>query len=230
MNYDTDAPFAVTRYRHMQKAFPGADALYGLARASLEAALSSQARILIVGVGGGREIESFTAIPHPLQFVGVDPSADMLSIADRYTQHAKAEDRVTLVQGTVTDLPGDTTPFDAATSLLVMHFLPDDDTDAGKRAVLSAIRARLSPGSLFLLADISVDHPSAFDRFEPVFLQHARNQGLSDDEMKAGPEMIRKLPVVSEPRTRELLSETGFAPPQRIFQTLWYKGWITTAL
>ena len=81
MNYDEEAPFDIARYREMQKALPGVDALYRLALAHLETALPQGGRVLIVGAGGGREVEALAGSDVPFLATGVDPSADMLAIA-----------------------------------------------------------------------------------------------------------------------------------------------------
>ncbi|MEO1656728.1 MAG: class I SAM-dependent methyltransferase [Pseudomonadota bacterium] len=227
MNYDEDAPFEVTRYREMQKALPGYDALYRLTRARLETALMPRSHVLVVGAGGGREVEALSQSDHQFQITGVDPSQDMLSIAEWYASRAKMGSQVKLVQGTAEDTVAPKDGFAAATSLLVMHFLPDEENENGKAAYLQSIRSRLRSGATLVHADVS--YTDEFAMFAPVFSQHAELAGLDPDAARVGPQTIQTMPIISPERTKVLLKATGFASIRPFFQTLWYRGWFATA-
>ncbi|MFP3481047.1 class I SAM-dependent methyltransferase, partial [Burkholderia sp. SIMBA_057] len=72
-----------------------------------------------LGAGGGLELKALAdAHPH-WRFVGVDPAAEMLRLAERTL--GPHMDRVELVEGYIDDAPEG--PFDAATCLLTLHFL-----------------------------------------------------------------------------------------------------------
>ena len=58
MDYDEEPPFEISRYRDMQKALPGVDALYRLMLAQLETGMSKGGHVFVVGAGGGREVEA----------------------------------------------------------------------------------------------------------------------------------------------------------------------------
>ena len=229
MDYDNDLAFAVERYREMQKALPGADALYRLSQAQFELSLPAHAHILIVGAGGGREIETLGESEKTFTLTGVDPSQDMLHIAKHYRSLGTASDRTSLLHGTVNDVNAPEGGFDAATSLLVMHFLPDNDGPDGKLCYLRAIRERIKTGAPFMLADVSYDSDAEFDAMQPMFLTHAELAGLDRNLVVEAPGMIKTMPTISSARTAELLLEAGFREPQLLFQTLWYRGWSTTA-
>jgi tRNA (cmo5U34)-methyltransferase len=78
------------------------------------------ARVLVVGAGGGLEIRRFAQAHAGWRFAGVDPAAEMLRLA-RDTLGPLAE-RVDWHEGYVEGCaPG---PFDAATCLLTLHFVP----------------------------------------------------------------------------------------------------------
>ncbi|WOE76380.1 class I SAM-dependent methyltransferase [Alterisphingorhabdus coralli] len=230
MDYDNDLAFAVECYRKMQKALPGADALYRLVLAQLEHSLDAQAHILVAGAGGGREIETLGASSRAFTITGFDPSEEMLRIARHYRELSSAKNRTGLVKGTISDLEAPGAGFDAATSLLVMHFFPDEPGPDGKLAYLRAIRQRIRPGAVFLLADVSYEDEAAFDAMEPVFLRHAELAGLHHDVVASAPATIKAMPTISGSRTAELFGETGFSPPKLFFQTLWYRGWTATAV
>jgi len=229
MNYDDDPPFAVGRYREMQKAFPGADALYRLARAQIETALPQGGSVLIVGAGGGREIEALAASRCGFALTGVDPSADMIALA-RLHADAAGTGAAALIQGRAADVAPPPGGFDAATGFLVMHFLTDDDGPDGKAAHLRAIRARLRPGARYLHADIAFDGPDEQAATTPVFLRHAALAGLSDEDAAIGPKAIADMPIVSLTRTEALFAAAGFGRPRLFFQALWYRAWTAEAV
>jgi SAM-dependent methyltransferase len=99
----------------------GYEIILTLAYAFLRALRKPELDILVVGAGGGAEIERFLPDNPGWRLSGVDPSQDMLDLAA-----AKADrlvrDRVKLIRGTVDDAPG-AQRFDAATCLYVLHFL-----------------------------------------------------------------------------------------------------------
>jgi tRNA (cmo5U34)-methyltransferase len=225
MDYDAAPPFPVGDYRRMQAAIPGVAGFYRLVRAALEATTAPGASVLLVGAGGGREMETLGPSPHGFRLVGVDPSAEMLERAREVVEHLNLGERAILIRGTVEDVPPDPL-HDAATSLLVMHFLPDD---GAKDAYLRAIRARLKPGAPLLLAGVSFEDRGAFDRLVPLFLRHAELAGLAADEAAIGPRVIGGMPIISERRAAELLAAAGFAPPLPIFRGLWYAALLAHA-
>ena len=228
MNYDEDAPFEVSRYREMQKALPGVDALYDLMLARIMTALPQGGSVLVVGAGGGREVEAFGQADTAFEVTGVDPSADMLSIARWYAERARNAEAITLIQGMTTDIEPPSGGFDAATSILVMHFLPDDETDGGKVAYLSAIKDRLRVGATFVHVDVSMA-PGDAGAMEPIFMQHARGMGLDEAGVAAGPRTMATMPIITPSRTEALLKVAGFGDVRPFFQTLWYRGWFATA-
>ena len=228
MNYDEDAPFEVAQYREMQKALPGVEALYSLMLAHIEIALPSGGPVLVVGAGGGREIEALLASETSFDVVGVDPSKDMLDIAHLYAERSALKHNVKLIQGLTGDVPKPDGGFVAATSMLVMHFLPDDDSEGGKLAFLKSIRDRVEVNGILIHADVCFENNQA--DISPVFLRHARLAGLPDETMNAVPKAIAGMPIISASRMSELFQAAGFSPPDLFFQTLWYRAWTARAV
>jgi len=95
--------------------------------------------MLVVGCGTGNEISSIIRKDPKWKITGVDPSPEMVSQA-----REKLSDypNVTLVDGRVSDLPGNES-FGSASLLLVLHFLPDD---GAKLALLKDISSRMKSG------------------------------------------------------------------------------------
>ena len=233
MDFDKSPPMAVSEYRRSQGVIPGVDALYRIMRAIFDVSLPKDAEILIVGADGGREIEAFGASPKSYNLTGVDPSADMLAIAQSFIDNGGFSDRARLIQGVVEDI-SPATRFDAATSALVMHFLRNDGT---KAAYLSEIRGRLKRGAPYLHVDVSFADRAEFDRLAPVMTEHARLFGFSDDIAPKPAEMVGQLALgdespqlISEAQTITLLKDAGFRLVAPFFRGIWFTGWWAEAV
>src|SRR5262245_51347317 len=201
---DSDAAERAASYDDdVRAAIPGYELLHETAAALLHNALSERARLLLVGVGTGEEILRL-APGHPgWRFTAVDPASTMLDVARTKVDTAALNDRVEFRVGGVDDVPA-TEQFDAATLILVQHFLPDDGS---KLAMLRAIADRLEPGGLLFLANMHGDLASpASQRLFQAWKQRQLARGLSSedaDAMFAGlPQVIH---FVTEDRIEELL-------------------------
>ena len=210
-------------YREMQRAIPGLDAMYRLVHALVVSHGEEAPQVLIVGAGGGREIEEFRNNAFIGGITAVDPSALNLETARAVAGLSVASLEVSFIVGTVDDLP-DGEAFDVVTSLLVMHHLPDD---GAKLVYLSGLRNRLAPGGQLIHADVCFDESEDFDRLMPAFRAHADNFGVSADAVRLELDAIPSLPVVTGDRTRVLFSEAGLTEPQEVFRTLWYRCWVS---
>jgi tRNA (cmo5U34)-methyltransferase len=138
--------------------------------------------VLVVGAGGGAEIERFLPINPGWRITGVDPSQDMLALAQAKAEHLGVVDRVTLIRGTVEDLPPEP-HFDAATCLFVLHFLPDE----AKLALLRAIAARRHSDAPVLLASgarVQADDALRED-FIGAWQQYGEQAGMPAERMTA---------------------------------------------
>jgi tRNA (cmo5U34)-methyltransferase len=207
-------------------ALAGYDACHELAACMLAAPLGSgtSAHILVAGAGGGaREIVTAGPLEPRWRFTAVDPSQPMMDIAVSRLTEARLLDRTEIVLGTVDDLP-DTSAFDAATLIGVLHHLPGDDA---KRAILRSLAARLKPGAPLILAGNRYAYAS-----QPLLLaawgERWRMHGAPPDEVKAklGKILQGADPPYSEEAVSALLRESGFAPPQMFFSSLFWGAWI----
>lgn len=211
----------VQRFRDFHDAVvPGVAALHRMVRSIFDAELADNARILISGAGGGRELETLGASPRKYRLIGVDPSADMLEMARLCTSGRNFDSRTTLVAGTAADLPAE--PHDAATSLFVMHFLPDD---GAKSAYLDAIRHRLRHGAPYLHVDMCRDGRESFERLAAVYAQHAELGGLPATDATRLAERVADLPLISEGLLLERLQQAGFRVVAPFYRGLWYTGY-----
>jgi tRNA (cmo5U34)-methyltransferase len=126
IDFDSNPPFAVNEYDKMiQMALPGYEAMHTMALACLRSHLPEKASLLVVGAGTGTELVKFGKGSCQWQMLGVDPSSNMLAIAQEKIQHYGLSERIQLFPGLTQELP-QTPLYHAATCILVMHFIPDD--------------------------------------------------------------------------------------------------------
>jgi len=217
-------PAMVSRYHEGPPRFvPGFADMQRMARVLLAERAPVDARVLVLGAGGGLELKAFADGQPGWRFDGVDPSAAMLDLARQLV--AAHGDRVRLHQGYVDAAPPG--PFDAAACLLTMHFM----AVAERRHALHAIHARLAPGSPFVVMHMSV----AAGREE-------RARWMARDEAFAvaggvAPEMARQrregiaasLPVLAPEEDEALLREAGFDDIDVFYVGGVFRGWICRA-
>jgi len=204
-------------YKEMQRAIPGLDAMYRLVHALIASHDNEVPHVLVVGAGGGREIEELRNSSAVGSITAIDPSARNLETA------RGASPQVRFIVGTADDLP-DAERFDIVTSLLVMHHLPDD---SNKLAFLKGLRERLAPGGQLIHADVCFCESAEFHNQVPAFLAHADIFGISAEAVRLELDAIPNLAVVSGDRTQVLFSEAGLSEPREVFRTLWYRCWVS---
>jgi tRNA (cmo5U34)-methyltransferase len=200
----------------------GYELVFELATALLRAHCPAEAQLLLVGAGGGMEVQTFAAAEPGWQLTGVDPSADMLALAQAKVDVAGLTGRVRLLHGTVDDLPAEAR-FDAATLFYTLMYLPDDGS---KLQFLRGIAARLRPGALLLLVDATTDRRA---RFLPAWQRYIEARGMPAAQLTALLERLGgRVNTVTEARELALLDEAGFrdvAPFVAIFHGT---GWVAT--
>ncbi len=210
----------VAMYRELLRSVPGLDTIYRLTEVVVADHPAAMPRVLVVGAGGGREIETILAGVPASSITAVDPSADNLALARHVAGNATD---IRFVEGRVEDLrPYET--FDVATSLLVMHHIADN---GAKLAYLRAIRARLAAGGLLIHADICHDDPAEFERLVPIYKAHAQHIGVTAGATQLELQTSPTLPVVPSYRVHALFEQAGFAAPREVFRSLWYRCWVS---
>lgn len=188
------------------------------------AALPDNAHILCAGAGTGAEILYLADAFPGWQFTAVDLSAPMLEVCQRRVGEAGIAARVATHIGPVSSLDA-TTPFTAATSLLVSQFIQDRDT---RCAFFADIAARLAPGAPLVSADLMCDLESPAS---PAALDHWRNTlafaaDRAPDEMDAALAALgRAVFPLGEKAYTALLRDAGFEQPTRFFQAGLMQGW-----
>ncbi len=178
------------------------------------------ANVLVVGAGGGLELKRLAEAHAGWRFVGVDPSREMLELA-RATLGPLAG-RAQLHEGYVDATPEG--PFDAATCLLVLHFVPLDE----RRRLLAEVRRRLRPGAPFVVVHLSF--PQAADE-RPVWLGRyaafIASSGVDPVKARAGADAVgSRLPILSPQDDEAMLRDAGFAGVQLFYAGLAFRGWV----
>jgi tRNA (cmo5U34)-methyltransferase len=211
-DFDTNPPVPVMEYEHaVTSVNMGYEFIFELTHAFLRALGKGDLDLLVVGAGGGAEIERFLPGNLDWRVTGVDPSREMLDLARLKAERLGVADRVTLIQGSVDDLPGDRR-FDAATCLFVLHFLPDD----AKLALLRGISQHIHPGAPALsVSGCRVDELTLGDMRDDLlgtWQQYAELRGMPAEQMRAIIDDIvaRQAQATTEERYRQLMHEAGF--------------------
>lgn len=218
-----DDPEAVARYaENPPRLVPGFHDLHRMARLLLAEQAPDDARILVVGAGGGLELRAFSEAEPRWRFVGVDPSAEMLKLARRTL--GPFVDRAELHQGYVETAP--LGPFDGAACLLTLHFLGAEE----RLATLSDIHRRLRPGAALVVAHHSISEGPARTVWLDRFAAFAADKGVPRVSANGGARFLgERLPILAPEAEVELMRSAGFEDPQLFYAAFTFRGWIARA-
>ncbi len=199
---------------------PGFEDLHRVVGLLIRERVASDAQILIHGAGGGLEIEALAKANNEWQFIGVDPAKPMLDEAE--ARLGTYMERVRLHHGYIDTAPRG--PFDAATSLLTLHFLEPDE----RLQTIKKILERLRPGAPFVAVH------SSFVQTEPdreLWLSRYQDFAIAsgvDPEMAANArQAVSSMVTMLEPeQDMEILREAGLSSVTTFYSALTWRGWI----
>lgn len=208
--------------KQISKMAPMRDALQFLIRMVLSE-LPAKAQVLCVGVGTGSELIDLALEFPQWRFTAVDPAAPMLKICSQRAEESGIASRCTFHEGYLDSLP-ESEPFDAATCLLVSHFL----TQPGERRNLFCqIATRLGPGGYLVSADLASDmSTSAFKSLFEVWMQTMKFSGIPAKELeKRRASCGRNVAVIPPQEVESIITSSGFETPVLFLQTLLIHAW-----
>jgi tRNA (cmo5U34)-methyltransferase len=224
----TPSPFSdpnlVSEYAERTfKLVPGFADMQRMADLLLAERTPDDGRVLVVGAGGGLELRQF-AQSHPgWRFDGVDPSAEMLSLAKLTL--GSLTSRVELHQGYTDTAP--IGPFDSASCLLTLHFTRIEE----RRRTLREIHRRLKPGAPLVVMHLSFGQTGQ-DRklWLSRYASFAISSGVPPEKARSGAAtMDEQLHILAPEQDENLMREAGFSGISVFYVGLAFRGWVAYA-
>jgi tRNA (cmo5U34)-methyltransferase len=214
-------PDVVARYAEGPvRQVPGFLGLQLMTRLLLAERTGDNAHVLILGAGGGLELRAFAEAQPGWRFCGVDPSAEMLRLAERTLGPLASQ--CDLHQGYIDSAP--TGPFDAATCLLTLHFLPEDE----RRRTLAEVHRRLRPGAPFVVAHHSFPQQDGEkEQWLARYAAFAVASGIpASNAENAIAAISERLPLLSPNHDEALLKDAGFTDVALFYAGFTFRGWV----
>jgi tRNA (cmo5U34)-methyltransferase len=214
-------PQAVARYAEGPVMLvPGFHALQQMTALLLAESVPDEGHVLVLGAGGGLELKVFAEAQPGWHFVGVDPSAEMLKVAEATL--GPLASRVDLIEGYIDAAPEG--PFDGATCLLTLHFLPAEE----RLHTLRELRRRLKPGAPLVVAHHSFPQTEREKaRWLDRYAAFAVSSGISTSNASNAIEAIgARLPLLAPEQDVALLQEAGFETVELFYAGFTFKGWV----
>lgn len=217
-------PQAVARYAEgPPRMVPGFVGLQNMAMLLLAERSPHDARVLVLGAGGGLEIKSFAESQPGWTFDGVDPSAEMLNLAT--VTLGPLASRTRLHQGLIDVAPEG--PFNAATCLLTLHFIERDE----RLRTLREIHRRLKPDAPLVVAHFSFPQgTSERQLWLSRYAAFATMSGIEKSKADNAATMIgAQLPILSPEDDERLLEQAGFNGVSLFYCGFTFRGWVAYA-
>ena len=195
---------------------------------TLFSTLPQDAQLLVVGAGTGLEIEYLAQRYPGWKFTAVEPAPAMFAKLRERCERLGIAERCTLHEGFLESLPS-STPFDAATMLLVSQFLLDLDD---RSSLFEEVAKRLKPQGRLVSADLAADLKT--DQGQALMECWLEAMVWAGAPAGARPEMRlaydRDVAVVAPATVSALIARSGFESPVPILQTLLIHAWLATKL
>jgi len=214
-------PDSVARYAEGPiRQVPGFHDLQRMAALLLAERVPADGNVLVLGAGGGLELKVFADMHPGWHFCGIDPSAEMLALAERTL--GPLASRVDFCHGYIDDAP--LGPFDGAACLLTLHFLPEEE----RRRTVAEVHRRLKPGAPFVVAHHSIPQQEEEKvRWLSRHAAFAKSSGMAfadtDGAIKA---MSERLPALSPEQDEAVLASAGFTDVALFYAGFTFRGWV----
>ncbi|MGX1199281.1 tRNA (cmo5U34)-methyltransferase [Parvibaculum sp. MBR-TMA-1.3b-4.2] len=217
-------PEAVARYTDGPMRFvPGLTDMHRMTAILLAERAPQDARILVLGAGGGMELKALAEAQPGWTFDGVDPAPEMLKLAARTL--GPLAGRVDLHEGYIDDAPEG--PFDAAVCLLTLHFLEREE----RERTVAEIHRRLAPGAPFVAVHASFPQSAAeralwLSRYAAFAVASGVEPAIAENARAA---VDASLPAI-EPEDDEAIFRTaGFSDVSQFYAAFTWRGWVAYA-
>ena len=217
-------PHAVSRYAEgPPRMVPGYAGMQRMAQILLAERAPDDARVLVLGAGGGLELKAFAEGQPGWAFDGIDPAVEMLKLAERTLGPLTA--RVRLHEGYIENAPEG--PFDAATCLLTMHFVAHE----ARQRMVAEVRRRLKPGAPFVVAHFSFPQGEGERAlWLSRYAAFAVASGIAPEQMaNASAAIDARLTILTPEQDEAILREAGFSNVSLFYVGLTFRGWVAYA-
>lgn len=214
-------PQAVARYTEgPPRIVPGYDGMQRMTTLLLAERVQDDARVLVLGAGGGLELKAFAQAHPGWTFDGVDPASEMLKLAERIL--GPLAPRATLYRGYIDDTP--IGPFDAATCLLTLHFLALEE----RRRTAAEVHRRLKPGAPFVVAHLSIPQGEGERAlWLSRYAAFAAASGIDPDKAaNARAAIDERLTILTPEQDEAILREAGFSNVSLFYVGFTFRGWV----
>ncbi|MCM3758466.1 class I SAM-dependent methyltransferase [Sporosarcina aquimarina] len=223
-----DADTATEYDRGIRRTLPTYDGLVRLSNTALRMRAGENAKVLVIGAGGGNELLEFAEHNPTWTFTAVDPSEPMLKEARAKVEGQFGTNRVDYVVGSTEDVSEENI-FGAASCLLVLHFI---DSVEEKLTLLQEVRLRMKTGAPFVIASMAGDRNNpTFDELFGLWRQSwVDRSSMSEAQVLEMEKTVRALSFVPGDEIEGLLREAGFGHITQFFQTTFFSGWMCVAV
>jgi tRNA (cmo5U34)-methyltransferase len=214
-------PEAVSRYTEgPPRIVPGYEGMQRMTTLLLAERVQEDARVLVLGAGGGLELKAFAQAHPGWSFDGIDPSAEMLKLAEQVL--GPLASRATLHQGYIDDAP--IGPFDAATCLLTFHFVALEE----RRRTVAEVHRRLKPGAPFVVAHFSFPQGEGeralwLSRYAAFMAASGIDPGKTANTRAA---IDTQLTILTPEQDEAILREAGFSNVSLFYVGFTFRGWV----
>ncbi len=217
-------PQSVARYaENPPRMVPGFADLLRMTTLLLAERVLDDARVLVLGAGGGLDLKAFAQFHPGWTFDGVDPSAEMLKLAEQTLEPLAS--RARLHQGYIEDAPED--PFDAAACLLTLHFVSPEE----RLRMVAEVHRRLKPGAPFVVAHFSFPQGEGE---RALWLSRYADFAVASGIEPAKAENARAgvdahLNILTPEEDEAILRQAGFSNVSLFYVGFTFRGWVAYA-
>ncbi len=208
--------------QRLAKLAPLRDTIHLLIRTILSE-IPDNARILCVGAGTGLELIYLAQNFPQWQFTAIEPAPAMLDICRQKTEEYGVASRCTFHEGYLDSLPA-SDAFDAATCLLVSHFIMQQDERSN---FFRQIATRLRPDGYLVSSDLVSDMSTPeYQSLLEVWLRMLKYSEMPVEKVEEFRVSYGRDVALLSPQTVEaIITRSGFESPILFFQTLLIRAW-----